>query len=128
MGLDADIRDPLTAEIIGGAIEVHKALGPGLLEAVYEECLAAELSDRGLRVARQVAVPVTFKGRRLDIGYRADMIVNDEAVLELKAVEKVTPVHEAQLLTYLRLSGKRVGLLLNFDSAYLRDSIVRRVL
>ena len=123
-----DGQDPLTREIIGGAIEVHKALGPGLLEAVYEECLALELVDRGLTIQRQVKVPVVFKGRTLDMDYRLDMLVNDAVVLELKAVEKVLPVHEAQLLTYMKLSKKRVGLLLNFHTPYLRDSIKRFIL
>jgi GxxExxY protein len=123
-----DGQDPLTREIIGGAIEVHKALGPGLLEGVYEECLALELDDRGLSIQRQVQVPIVFKGRTLDMEYRLDMLVNDTVVLELKSVEKLNPVHEAQLLTYMKLSGKRVGLLLNFHTPYLRDSIKRFVL
>ncbi len=123
-----DGQDPLTREIIGGAIEVHKALGPGLLEGVYEECLALELGDRGLEIQRQVQVPIVFKGRTLDMGYRLDMLVNGSVVLELKSVEKLNPVHEAQLLTYMKLSGKRVGLLLNFHTPYLRDSIKRFVL
>lgn len=121
-------QDPLTHEIIGGAIEVHKALGPGLLESAYEECLAVELADRGLSVSRQVPVPVQFKGRRIDCGYRVDMIVNNEAIVELKAVERIIPVHEAQLLTYMKLARIPKGLLLNFHSAYLKDSIIRRVL
>lgn len=120
--------DPLTSAIIGGAIEVHRALGPGLLESVYEECLAHELDERGLKVQRQVPLPVVFKGKRLDCGYRIDMIVNDSVLLELKAIEKVLPVHEAQLLSYLKLSGKKVGLLLNFHVAYLKDGITRRIL
>ena len=120
--------DPLTSTIIGGAIEVHRALGPGLLESVYEECLAHELAERGLTVQRQVPLPVVFKGKRLDCGYRLDMIVNDSVLLELKAIEKVLPVHEAQLLSYLKLSGKKVGLLLNFHVAYLKDGITRRIL
>lgn len=129
MALEAsDGQNLLTREIIGGAIEVHKALGPGLLEAVYEECLALELVDRGLTVQRQVKVPVVFKGRTLDMDYRLDMLVNDAVVFELKAVEKVLPVHEAQLLTYMKLSKKNVGLLLNFHTPYLRDSIKRFVL
>jgi GxxExxY protein len=123
-----DGQDPLTREIIGGAIEVHKALGPGLLEGVYEECLALELVDRGLSIQRQVQVPIVFKGRTLDMEYRLDMLVNDTVVLELKSVEKLNPVHEAQLLTYMKLSGKRVGLLLNFHTPYLCDSIKRFVL
>jgi GxxExxY protein len=120
--------DPLTAAIIGGAIEVHRALGPGLLESIYEECLAHELVERGLKIQRQVPLPVVFKGKRLDCGYRIDMIVNDSVLLELKAIEKVLPVHEAQLLSYLKLSGKKVGLLLNFHVAYLKDGITRRIL
>ena len=123
-----DERDPLTREIVGGAIEVHKALGPGLLENVYEECLYIELSDRGLSVQTQVPLPVTFKGRILNVGYRLDLLVNDSVIVELKTVERVLPVHEAQLLTYLKLSGKRTGLLLNFNSAYMKDGILRRVL
>lgn len=128
MALSKEEQDPLTREIIGAAIEVHKALGPGLLESVYEECLLIELGDRGLAATRQVPVPVHFKGRKLDLGYRLDLLVNDSVVVELKAVEKLLPVHEAQLLTYMKLAGKPVGLLLNFHTAYLRDSIVRRVL
>jgi GxxExxY protein len=128
MGLEAPDQDPLTREIIGGAIVVHKELGPGLLESAYEECLAVELVDRGLDVRRQVPVPVVFKGRPVECGYRLDMLVNDRVIVEIKAVERVVPVHEAQLLTYLRLAGKRVGLLMNFHCAYLRDGIVRRVL
>lgn len=120
--------DPLTREIIGGAIEVHRALGPGLLESVYEECLAHELMERGLSVARQVPLPVVFKGRRLDCGYRMDLIVNDLVILEIKAIERVLPVHEAQLLSYLKLGGKKVGLLLNFHVPYMRDGVVRRIL
>lgn len=126
MGRDG--QDPLTYEIIGGAIEVHKALGPGLLESVYEECLAIELEDRGLGVQRQVPVPVSFKGRQIDLAYRMDMLVNDLVVLELKAIEKLMPVHEVQLMTYMRLANKKTGLLINFHTPYLRDSIVRRVL
>lgn len=120
--------DPLTREIIGGAIEVHRALGPGLLESVYEECLAHELTERGLRVVRQVPLPVVFKGKRLDCGYRIDLIVNDLVILEIKAIERVLSVHEAQLLSYLKLSGKKVGLLLNFHVPYMRDGVLRRIL
>ena len=121
-------RDPLTHAIIGGAIEVHKALGPGLLESAYEECLAVELADRGLHVRRQVDVPLVFKGRRMPIAFRMDMLVNDEVILELKAIEAVLPAHEVTLMTYMRLAGKKKGLLFNFHSAYLTDTIVRRVL
>lgn len=128
MPLVDDPRDPLTGAIIGAAIEVHKALGPGLLENAYEECLAYELVSRGLEVRRQVEIPVEYKGKSLSCGYRADMIVNDGALLELKAIEAVLPVHEAQLLTYLKLTRLRVGLLINFNCPYLRDGLIRRVL
>jgi GxxExxY protein len=120
--------DPITHEIIGGAIQVHRALGPGLLESVYEECLAVELADRGPRVARQVPVPVVYKGRKLDCEYRVDLLVNDCIVVELKAVDKVLPVHEARLLSYLKLLNKPVGLLINFHTPVLKNGILRRVL
>ena len=126
--MDKQIQDPLTSLIIGGAIEVHKALGPGLLESAYEECLAMELSDRGLQVARQVPIPVVFKGRRLEVGYRADIIVNDLVIVELKAIAEILPVHEAQLLSHLKLANKKVGLLINFHVAFFRNGIVRMVL
>lgn len=126
--MERDPSDPLTYGIIGAAIEVHKALGPGLLESAYEECLAIELLDRGFAIRRQVEVPVVYKGRRLDLAYRLDMLVNDTVVLELKAIEKLLPVHEVQLVSYLRLMSLKVGLLINFHTPYLRDSIVRRVL
>lgn len=122
------IEEQLTEAIIGAAIEVHRELGPGLLESAYEECLCHELALRGLSFKRQVELPVVYKGIRLDCGYRIDLIVEDRVVVELKTVEKLLPVHEAQLLTYLRLSGKRVGLLINFYSPVLRNSIKRMVL
>lgn len=126
--LDQDDRDPLTGQIIGAAIDVHRELGPGLLESIYEECLAVELADRGLLVVRQAPVPVVFKGRTLACGYRLDMLVNDAVILEIKCVERILAVHEAQLLTYLRLTRKKCGLILNFHTAQLRNGIVRRVL
>jgi GxxExxY protein len=98
-------RDPRTASIIGDAIEVHRHLGPGLLVSAYEECLCHELHLHGLNFLRQVDLPVAYKGLKLDCGYRIDLVVEDEVVLELKSVEKLTPIHEAQLLTYLKLSG-----------------------
>ena len=122
------VAEELTDQIIGAAIEVHRALGPGLIESVYEECLCHELSERGLRFVRQVEVPVSYKGVKLSSGCRLDILVEDEVVLELKSVETVMPGHEAQLLTYLRLSGKRVGLLINFNVPLLKDGIHRRVL
>jgi GxxExxY protein len=121
-------QDPVTREIIAGAIEVHRALGPGLLESIYEECLAVELSDRGLAVQRQLAVPVVFKGRTLDCAYRVDLLVDESVVLEVKAVDRIIGVHEAQLLTFMKLMRKRVGLILNFHSEVMREGIKRRVL
>ncbi len=119
--------EDLTEAIIGAAIEVHRALGPGLVEAVYKECLCHELAARGLRFTRQVDVPVSYKGVKLDARCRLDMVVEDTVVLELKAVEVLLPVNEAQLLTYLRLSGMPVGPLINFNVATLKDGICRRV-
>jgi|SRR5579872_766543 len=121
-------KDPRTASIIGAAIEVHRALGPGLLESAYEECLCHELHLRGLAFERQVDLPVSYKGILLACGYKIDLIVEQEVVLELKAVEAILPVHEAQLLTYLRLSGKNVGFLINFNTPVLTRGIKRLVL
>ena len=121
-------KDPRTAPIIGAAIEVHRALGPGLLESAYEECLCHELHLRGLAFQRQVDLPVPYKGLKLDCGYKMDVVVEDQVVLELKSIERILPVHEAQLLTYLKLSGKRVGLLINFKVPLLTQGIIRRVL
>jgi GxxExxY protein len=118
----------LTKEIIGAAIEVHRELGPGLLESAYEVCFCYELKLRGIQVECQVPLPVTFKGVRLDCGYRIDAVVRDTVVVELKSVEKATDLHRAQLLTYLRLSGKKLGLLLNFNVPVLKDGIIRMVL
>jgi GxxExxY protein len=120
-------HDPLTQRIIGGAIEVHRTLGPGLLESAYVEALTVELAEGGLRCARQVRVPLTYKGRHLG-EYRLDLLVEDAVVVEVKAVERFDPVHEAQLLTYLRLSGKGVGLLINFNRRLLREGIKRLVM
>ena len=119
--------DELSYEIIGAAIEVHRALGPGMLESIYEESLAHELSLRGISFRRQVSLPLIYKGVRLESGYRLDMIVKDLVVLELKAIEHVLPVHEVQLLTYLRLTGKWLGLLLNFHVTVLQRGIRRIV-
>ncbi len=118
----------LTHDIVGAAIEVHRALGPGLLESAYEECLSYELRIRGLGYKRQVDLPLTYKGIRLECGDRLDVVVEDKVLLELKCVEKLLPIHEAQLLTYLRLSGMKVGLLMNFNVPVMRDGILRRVL
>jgi GxxExxY protein len=117
---------PLTEAVIGAAIEVHRVLGPGLLESVYEKCLARELAMREIRFRRQVDFPVVYKGATLDAGFRADLVVEDELVVEIKAADAVLPIHVSQLVTYLRVSGIRVGLLLNFNVKLMRDG-VRRV-
>jgi GxxExxY protein len=130
VGLNApdDERDPLTASVIGAAIEVHRVLGPGLLESAYEECLCHELSLRDMEFARQVPLPVRYKGVLLDCAYKMDIVVPEKLVIELKTVEQILPVHEAQLLTYLRLSGIPKGILLNFRTAVLKEGIRRLVL
>ena len=123
------LHEELTEKVIGAAIEVHRALGPGLLESAYEECLCRELNIRGLAFQRQVPLPVEYKGVKLDCGYRLDLVVEDAVVLELKCVEHILPVHEAQLLTYLKLTGKHVGMIINFNvAALVKGGIVRKVL
>ncbi len=119
--------DATARAIVDAAIKVHKTLGPGLLESVYEACLYHELVQRGLRVERQVAVPIVYDGITLREGLRLDLLVNNLVICELKAVESLQPVHQAQLLTQLRLSGKRLGLLLNFNVALMKDGIRRLV-
>jgi GxxExxY protein len=126
--LPSDAEQPLTREIISAAIQVHQALGPGLLESAYQACLCRELELHRLRFRQQLELPVVYKDVKLDCGYRIDFIVEEKVVVELKAVEEILPVHEAQLLTYLRLSGLRVGLLINFNVPLLKDGIRRRVL
>jgi GxxExxY protein len=116
-----------TEAIIGAAIEVHRHLGPGLLESAYEECLCEELLLRKITYKRQVILPVTYKTKKLDIGYRIDLLVNDEVVVELKTVESILPIHEAQTLTYMRLGGWQVGLILNFNVTVLKNGIKRLV-
>ncbi|MEZ4443718.1 MAG: GxxExxY protein [Polyangiaceae bacterium] len=122
------VEADLTERIIGAAIDVHRGLGPGLLESAYEECLCYELGLRGIAYERQVELPIEYKNVTLSVGYRADVIVEGAVVLEIKAVERIMAVHEAQLLTHLRLSSLRVGLLLNFNVSAMRHGIVRRVL
>jgi GxxExxY protein len=119
--------DRLTELIIGAAIEVHRVMGPGLLESVYEECLCYELGQLGLGFQRQVDSPIVYKGARLNSGYRMDLVVGEEIILELKTVEVLLPVHSAQLLTYLKLSGKEVGLLMNFNEPVLKKGLKRLV-
>ena len=118
----------VTEAIIGAAIEVHRALGPGLFESAYEECLCRELTLRGVHFERQRELPIDYKGLRLDCGYRVDLLVAGTVVVELKAVEALLPIHEAQLLTYMRLGGWKVGLLINFNVPVLKQGIRRRVL
>jgi GxxExxY protein len=120
--------EELTEKILGAAIEVHKALGPGLLESAYEECLCHELNLRGLRFQRQIKVPVIYKGISLDCGYQLHIVVEETVILELKSVERITSIHEAQLLTYMKLLNKPVGFIVNFNVAVLRTGIVRKVL
>jgi GxxExxY protein len=121
-------RDPLTERVIGLAIEVHRTVGPGLLESVYEDCLCHELRAHGVEHPRQSALPVSYKGLRLEAGFKIDAVVERRLVLELKAVEQILPVHEAQLLTYMKLGNYRTGLLLNFHVALLKDGVKRMVL
>ncbi|MBU0716990.1 MAG: GxxExxY protein [Planctomycetes bacterium] len=117
----------ITEEVIGAAIAVHRLLGPGLLESAYEACLAYELADRGLAVEEQKSLPVIYRSVRVDCGYRIDLLVEGLVVVELKAVERLCPIHEAQLLSYLKLSGCRVGLLINFNVKLLKQGIRRMV-
>lgn len=120
-------NDQVSAQIIAACIEVHRALGPGLLESAYDACLAYELTQRGLSFQRQLALPVTYKGVRLDCGYRLDFLVDQQIVVELKAVDRLSPIHEAQVLSYLKLAGCEVGLLINFNVRLLKDGIRRMV-
>jgi len=118
----------LTEKIIGAAIEVHRSLGPGLLESAYQECLCRELTLQQIPFRRQLVVPAEYKGVRLDCGYRLDLVVDSAVVVEIKSVTAIEPVHRAQLLTYMRLGGWRVGLLINFNVPTLRHGIRRLVL
>jgi len=125
---EVQAKNPRTEGIIGAAIEIHRALGPGLLESAYEQCLCHELKLRQIIFQRQVDLPVAYKGIKLDCGYRIDLLVNDEVIIEIKSVESLLPVHEAQLLTCMRLMNKNVGLLINFNVAVLAKGILRRVI
>jgi GxxExxY protein len=118
----------ITQEIIGAAIAVHRALGPGLLESAYQECLCQELALRGIPFERQVSLPLEYRGIKCECGYRLDILVGGAVVVEVKSIEAIAPIHEAQLLTYLRLGGWRVGLLMNFNVVVLKDGIRRKVL
>ena len=123
-----DPYSDLTRGIIGAAIAVHRALGPGLLESTYEACLAFELQERGFKVDRQKSLPVVYRQVVLDCGYRIDLLVEDTVIVELKAVEKIDKIHEAQLLSYLKLSQHKIGLIINFNVEILTDGVRRRVL
>jgi GxxExxY protein len=123
---DAEARADLIArEVVDAAFRIHTALGPGLLESVYEACMAIELRKRGLSFATQVALPVTYEGETIEPAFRIDLLVDSKVIVELKAVEKLLPIHEAQLLTYLKLSGCRLGLLLNFNAVLIKHGIKR---
>ena len=121
-------EDELSGEIVGAAIEVHRQLGPGLLETAYEECLAHELALRGIPFERQKPIPLRYKDVRLDCGFRADFVVGGLVIVELKAVDELAPIHEAQVITYLKLTGCKLGLLLNFNVRLMREGIKRLVL
>jgi GxxExxY protein len=116
-------RDPIAGEIIGAAIEVHRVLGTGLLESTYQHCLVYELVQRGLQVESQVPLPVVYKGTRLDCGYRLDLLVNQDIIVEVKCVDRLMPIHTAQVLTYLRLTGARRALLMNFNCPTLKQGL-----
>jgi len=125
--MTSDNRDPLTDKVIGLAIEVHRSLGPGLLESAYEGCLCYEFTQHGIQFERQLPLPIHYKNVRLDCGYRLDIVVERSLILEIKSVEQLLRLHEAQLLTYLKLSGIRTGLLLNFNVMLMREGIKRLV-
>ena len=123
--VEKDNINTLTGEVIGSAIEVHRTLGPGLLESTYEECLCRELTLRNIAYDRQKALPIHYKGVDLDCGYRLDIVVENRVVIELKACDELKPIHEAQLLTYLKLTGIKIGLLINFNVSVLKEGIKR---
>ena len=126
-GIDRNYYNELTNDIIGAAIEVHKVLGPGLLESVYHACLVKELKDRNIYVEQNINLPIHYKGERLNKEFVIDLIVEEEVVIELKSLESVLPVHEAQLLSYIRLANKKIGLLINFNVQILKEGIKRKV-
>ncbi|HEY5270378.1 MAG TPA: GxxExxY protein [Anaerolineales bacterium] len=124
---ELDELNKITEAIIGAAIDVHRALGPGLLESAYQACLAYELIERGRKVEQQKALPIVYKNIHLDAGYRLDLLIDDKVIVEIKSVDSIAPIHEAQLLSYLRLSKKKVGLIINFNVKVLRYGIRRLV-
>ena len=125
MTTEADELNAITESIIGAAIKVHRALGPGLLESAYEACLAFELAERGLEVEQQKPLPVVYREVRLDCGYRLDLLVERKVIVEIKSVDRLVSIHQAQILSYLKLSGLRIGLLINFNVKVLKDGIRR---
>ena len=126
--MEQDETEHLASRVIGAAIEVHKQLGPGLLESAYETCLAIELAHLGLPFERQKPLPIVYRGKAIDAAYRLDFVVADRLVLELKSVERLEPIHTAQVLTYLRLTGSKLALLINFNVPLLRDGLKRIIL
>ncbi len=118
----------LTGKIVDCAVKVHKQLGPGLLESAYEECLYQELMECGISTIKQVPMPLIYNGRKLELGYRLDLLVEDKVVIEVKSVDCLNPVHTAQLMTYLKLSGCKIGLLINFNVAFLKEGIRRIIM
>jgi GxxExxY protein len=118
----------ITEKIIGCAIEVHKNLGPGLLESAYEECLYYELNNLGLNVKKQLALPVVYKDVKLDAGYRIDLLIENKVIVEIKSVEAIAEIHKAQLMTYMKLANIKIGLLINFNVSRLKDGIVRWII
>ena len=121
-------RNEISGEIVNAAMKVHSALGPGLLESAYAACLRHELIKRGLRVASEVPVPVVYDGIKLEAGYKLDLLVEDTVIVELKAIEALAPIHQAQIISYLKLAHKPIGLLINFHSLHLKDGIKRFVI
>ncbi len=125
--LSMDELNKITEAVIGAAIEVHRQLGPGLLESAYRECLRYELLQRGYVALQEVPLPLTYKGLKLDCGYRLDLLVNDAVIVEVKSVSDLAPIHDAQLLSYLKISGGKVGLLLNFNVRFLKHGGIKRL-
>ncbi|HMG72398.1 MAG TPA: GxxExxY protein [Pyrinomonadaceae bacterium] len=121
-------KNDISGAVVDAAMKIHSALGPGLLESAYAVCLKHELIKRGLKVASEVPLPVVYDGVRLEAGYRLDLVVEDTVVVELKAIEALAPIHQAQIISYLKLSGKPIGLLINFHSLHLKDGIKRFVI
>ena len=124
--MDKDV-DAISYDVVGSAIEVHKHLGPGLLENIYQDCLAFELSKKGYKVSSEVSLPVVYKEKKFNSAYRLDLLIDDKVILEIKAIERVLPVHNAQLLSYLKLSNLKLGLLINFNVSQLKQGVKRVV-